>query len=264
MRHDQPAVESADPPPLRIHHLLACAVVAAAMMTLNRAVVQSWLPELTVGHAVYLGIHWSIQSVGVTAAVFAIYWQLKGMAGLVQPGQWLLLSYPLTFATWVVLWSVRSLRYVAGPSIPWSKNILAWGLADFASVWISFGEFVWQSGLPFLLLYAWGAWRIADTRPWRFLYALVTLGCVAVTLQAALSSLSPWFGIRLSPTTGTITTWPIPWISSVAVLALLAWAVVDDVARRRRNWTHWLGCTLWATAYVLMLTYTILRWFLWS
>ncbi len=48
------------------------------------------LDSLPVWALAFNAIAQGFPSLGLTFAIFSIYWQLKGCAGLVQPGQWLL------------------------------------------------------------------------------------------------------------------------------------------------------------------------------
>ncbi len=81
------------PPPLRIHHLMACAAVAAVQLSLWRASFTHTAEIVSLLNAVLTAIGYGLSAIGLTLAIFSIYWQRGGFAGLVQPGQWLLVRF---------------------------------------------------------------------------------------------------------------------------------------------------------------------------
>ena len=96
-------------------------------------------------------------------------------------------------------------------------------------------------GVPLLFL-AWLAWRVADTRPWRFFFALLAACILCGSIVHYMH-----FSMRVSELQRGIAS------------SALVWAIADDVAAgRRRYWTHWAGATLFAAGQLLALASIIL------
>src|SRR5690242_17008774 len=103
-----------EPPPLRIHHLMACAVVAAVQLSLWRVAIPH-AAQFTGVNAVMVGIIYIFGAIGLTLALFSIYWQVNGLPGLVQPGQWLLVSYAVSALRFYV--TILLLMAGTGPTV---------------------------------------------------------------------------------------------------------------------------------------------------
>lgn len=233
---DQPTSSRPAPPPLRIHHFLACGAVAALHFASWRLLLpaDAWERVATSGAAtiVLFATGQIIQAVGLTLAILSVYWHVKGHAALIQPGQWLLIAI-----------SIAMLRPVSmsliGPMVirsPWGKNFFLWSATDaiFAAIHL-IAIFVF-SVLP-ILFFSWLAWRIADTRPWRVLFTLKALGSALVFLPLVLFR---YWGWSLGDAVTLLAT-----SASVGMMLCAIWAPVNDYIRGiQRTWTHWIGVGL--------------------
>lgn len=94
-------------PPLRIHHLMVCAAVAAVQLAFWRSTlpddVLARISESSAAGVMLFAIDQTLNAAGLTLATFSVYWYLKGYAGLMQPGQWLLFIYFVSLLRWVSL-----------------------------------------------------------------------------------------------------------------------------------------------------------------
>ena len=233
--NDQSRSSRPDPPPLRIHHLLVCAAVVAAHFALWRATLPADALErvATTGAgslALFAASH-MIPAVGLTLAIFSAYWHVKGYAGLVQPGQWLLIALVISMLRWISqlfapVWSMA----------PRSKNILLWDFADagYSAAYL----LAWFISLLLpMLFFGWLAWRIADTRSWRLLFALKALGYLLVFAPQFL--VRQW-GWSLGDAFTVLTT-----VASGGMMLCAIWAPANDYVHGiPRTWTHWVGIGL--------------------
>ncbi|HEX5471646.1 MAG TPA: hypothetical protein VFW73_07150 [Lacipirellulaceae bacterium] len=240
-RHARP-----NPPPLRIHHLLACAIVASALFVWWRNAIpadyRTRMPAIAVA---FSAIGEVLVAVEFTFAVFSVYWHLRGYAGLVQPGQWLM-ARRIVFVVQVAVarFIVSPLR-VAGP---WSKSL--WNFSDIflAAQSVLYTILLFVVAALSVLFFLWCAVRVADSRPWRVLFLL-----------AAVRSL-----IDLLPLTRIFlpTSWPLDRVialkmivTSTVMLSVLGWIAWNERRlRRKRFWTHWLGMGFYAVGDILELS----------
>jgi hypothetical protein len=232
-----------DPPPLRIHHLLACAAVAAFLLTVWRSQMrpENWklVDSASPATLVLFAINQIIHAAAITLVVFSVYWHVKGYAALKQPGQW------LPFAT-----SLAAFRTLAMPLIgriviesPWRKNVFLWDGSDLLAAVVYFLAVFPHWVLP-ILLFGWLAWRIADTLPWRILFSLKAFGAALLFLPDLLFQ---YFGFSGGAASTLLAT-----IASVAMLVCAVWAPAHDYVRgTRRTWTHWTGIGLFLAQYVV-------------
>ena len=225
-----------EPPPLRIHHLMACAVVAAMELSLMRFLWGlSHQQQSAIGSGVY-GFYQVLNSVGLTLTGFSIYWWRKGYASFSHPGQMLLIQYACTL--------VMQLTSALFVSIMFGRD----GTPRDAS---------WMTIVPLLMagasllfgillpmaFYAWCAWKIADSWPWRLLFIICALttvltSTVSIILVQMFRSISP---------SDIQTVVGLPYLIRGGLLfavGLLA-ALGDRLAERDRSWTHWVGIVLW-------------------
>jgi hypothetical protein len=90
-------------PPLRIHHLMVCAAVAAVQMSLWRTLMAAMRGNLSTSmswdnspvYFAWMAVSQSLGAVGLTLVLLSIYWQYRGLPAFKQPGQWLLLTHPI-------------------------------------------------------------------------------------------------------------------------------------------------------------------------
>ena len=244
-----------DSPPPRIHHLLLCMAVAATLLTVlqNRGPPAAF-QRITAGQFVGMAESSTFLAVGSTLCAMSLYWRAKGFATLLQPGQWVLLGYsiPIIRLVYEVLFSAAFADRALS-----SRNILLWHFADFALLGYYLGLAILSSGLPLLLLYAWGAWRVADTRPWRTLFIWVAIRSAWRSTQFV----NPLLGGSTLRWLENINSACFATMSiSLAVNSLLAaWAIANDIkGRRPRYWTHWARAALMTTGNLLSLGRSLL------
>lgn len=218
----QPVTVRPDPPPLRIHHWMLCVVVAAIQL----AVLHSRLPSSVVQQMPLLAIAFNavyeaLGAVGVTLGILSIYWHLKGFAGLVQPGQWLLFSSAIAaFPFYIVTLPLRRWNSVMALSIAGGLNVILYHIVP-------------------AIFFTLCAWKAADTRPWRVVFAFIAATMVVTTSWASHVLTSYW----ITPLSVAIAT-PIL-VQSCLGLGVESWAAVTDITTRRaRFWTHWAGIGL--------------------
>lgn len=253
MASPEPATEARSgrpdpPPPLRIHHLLACGAVAAVTLT----VWKSWLPaELSDQPPAVLilsSIDPVLSAVALTLGVFSIYWHAKGYASLAQPGQWLLIGQ--------VILTLRYLRmlipFFRRPDIL-NKNLLHWNLSETA-IAVAYLAYVTVSYLLPVVFFAWCAWRIADTRAWRILFAIIALGHAIPTWMVFM-----FVGPPLVPPFSTI--WVELLIRNSVMLVPGVWAMIGDYLQSRpRVWTHWVGTALFVISHFVIALGIVAYW----
>ncbi len=242
------------PPPLRIHHLLACAVVASVLFLWWRNAIPAELRAQLPATAVVLSaIVEVVSAVGFTFAVFSVYWHLKGFAGLVQPGQWLMLRRIIYVVQIVFGRIVVSHLRVTGP---WHKSL--WDFSDiFVAVWSILYTIlvIVVAALP-VLFYLWCALRVADTRPWRVLFSLAAIRSLidALPLVRIFAFLLPGWPLERLFALEMVTT-------SILLLSVMGWIVWNERRLRlRRFWTHWLGVGLYAANEALNLSGGVIEW----
>jgi hypothetical protein len=224
-----------DPPPLRIHHIMACTAVTAVLLTTLRFFVSISPQQQTLARYGIFAFSYVLTAIGLTLTGFSIYWWRKGYAAFSQPGQMLLVP----FAGTLVL-SLASLALAAA--------MTGYRGAGRPPSWLSFLPMLISfNGLLFGVLfpsafYGWCAWKIADTWPWRGLFVLCALAAILI------SSLMVVLPFVMSIGPGNIPLFiGVPQLARGSLLLTAgALAVVTDLtARRKRSWTHWAGVILW-------------------
>jgi hypothetical protein len=230
-----PKIARPDPPPLRIHHFMVCAAVTAVELSLLRFMLSRSPQQQSIGSGVF-AITQVVSAVGLTLTGFSIYWWRKGYASFSQPGQMLLLQYAASFAIQLV--SLLVVLVLLGPSrIAGNSNDL-W----LFSIVVGLGSLVFAVILP-IAFYAWCAWKIADTWPWRVLFIFCALGGVVSSSIIVVFAQLFWNFSR----SNIHIILSMPYLIRGAVLfplGVLA-AVTDFTSRRNRSWTHWTGLALW-------------------
>ncbi|MCI0491479.1 MAG: hypothetical protein L0Z07_00915, partial [Planctomycetes bacterium] len=224
-----------DLPPLRIHHFLVCMAVLAAMLSLEQRDRSGAYATMPFGFVVQMAVMYAIIAAGVTLAGFSLWWHAKGHAALAQPGQWLLLSYLIALPRLLLpaLLPFYAMDFIGRP---WTIIILIRDPTDVALAIIRLILVFAYYGLP-VLFFAWCAWRIADTRPWRILFTICAMGEVVFIL--------PILGIPLWQWVPSNTAAALKISGSNVTLLLTAWAAAQDVLRKKqRSWSHWAGVGL--------------------
>lgn len=223
-----------DPPPLRIHHLMACAVVAAVLLSILRFMLSLSPQQQTLVHYGIYAFSFVLTSIGLTLTGFSIYWWRKGYAAFSQPGQMLLLQYAatlvLSLAGLTLMAAMTGFRGAGRPPSWYSFLPLA----------MSISSLVFGILLP-IAFYGWCAWKIADTWPWRILFASCALSAI---LTSALSMMLLQF--MAGPSNIQLIVGVPYLIRGAVLLGVGVQAVATDLAtKRKRSWTHWVGILLW-------------------
>ena len=226
-------VDQPGPPPLRIHHFMACATIAAIQLSLWRARFQEFTTDaatLPTGYRVVMTAYESLTAMATTVAIFSIYWRYKKLIPFLQPGQWLLVGYAIVaipYNCWLLIQIAifgPSWRYVFSPS----QSSPALSLLS------SIGTWLFMLIIP-VAFNIWCAWRIADTRPWKWVFVTTAIS------QLLESSVAFWLVYSILGSSG------IPYsilYFACAIIQVAAglWAVSTDMrAKRPRWWPHWVG-----------------------
>jgi hypothetical protein len=133
---------------------------------------------------------------------------------------------------------------------PWGKPFALWSQQDkfFAVVSVLYTIVVYLNRALPALFYAWCAWRVADTRPWRIFFSLnAMIRCLRIVSLYSISQL-----LRA----GTVFT-------SIVMLSLLIWTVATEYPWQQRYWTHWLGVGLCVATTVLEFASGVRNWLGW-
>ncbi len=250
----QPNAVRPDPPPLRIHHLMVCAAVAAVELSLLRFRL-SWSPQSRAifGGGVF-GFTQVLNAIGLTLFGFSYYWWRKGYAAFTQPGQMLLLQYAASLLLNLLYMAFAfTMRPIAGSvrspsSITWLPAIMGIGSLLFSVL------------LP-VVFYGWCAWKIADTRPWRLLFVLCA---VTAVLTSPLSMVLMQFVTNVGPN-NIQTVIAVPYlVRGTMLMTAGALAVVTDLMdQRKRSWTHWTALFLWLFGQIGTLLVGVYYMFVW-
>ncbi len=225
-----------DPPPLRIHHLMVCAAVAAIELSLLRYML-NWSPQSrTMVSGGVFGFTQVLNAVGLTLFGFSFYWWRKGYAAFTQPGQMLLLQYAASLLLYCFYMAFAfTLRPVA--SAPRSPGWITWLPAI-----MGIGSLLFSVLLP-VVFYGWCAWKIADTWPWRMLFVLCA---VAAILTSTLTMMLAQYMTRIGPNNiQSLIAVPQLLRGSMLFIAGVLAVASDSAAQRKRSWTHWAGLFLW-------------------
>jgi hypothetical protein len=215
------------PPPLRIHHLMACAAFTAVMFTLWRT-FYAQAGAISAANGATMVIGGGITAIGFTIALFTAFWHTRGYAALVQPGQWLLIEFGVSGLYSLVVLSI----------------FIALGARSFSPSgdwWYAYRAFfAIGTYLVPLVFNLWCAWKVADTRAWRFAFVVFALAAIVISpllfeLIGVLPSMLGAQNIYMASHLGQCV---------VTLTALMAAALNDWFRKVRRYWTHWLGVGL--------------------
>jgi hypothetical protein len=202
---DSRSAAQADPPPLRIHHLLVWMAATAVLISVslwfdrtarngpaieNKVVIASLtLCAITIAGA-------------LTFTLVGTYWRNNGYPFPSRPGEWLLC---------VLAYSAMAM------TVAFIGIFIAFGIAhDLLAIYYPVAGLALLTYWVRMILQ--GRAHFADTGPWRWVFG----------------------SLMLLPLVYLTTTWPI-----VIFLACLLWASINDLQRKTaRGWVHWLGVTL--------------------
>lgn len=223
-----------DPPPLRIHHLMVCAAVAAIELSLRRYML-NWSPQSrTIVSGGVFGFTQVLNAVGLTLFGFSFYWWRRGYAAFTQPGQMLLLQYAASLLLYLV--SMAFALTMRSTGIPaQSPSWFSW-----LPIMMGMGSLLFGVLLP-VVFYGWCAWKVADTWPWRLLFVLCA---VAAILTSTLTMMIAQYIIGPNNIQSLIAVRPLFRGSMLFAAGVLAVAS-DLAAQRKRSWTHWAALLLW-------------------
>lgn len=243
-----------DPPPLRIHHLMVCAVVAAIELSLMRFML-SWSPQSrTMFGGGIFGFTQVLNAIGLTLFGFSFYWWRKGYAAFTQPGQMLLPQYAASLLLYLFYMAFAlTMRPIA--SSAQSPGWITWLPAI-----MGIGSLLFSVLLP-IVFYGWCAWKFADTWPWRLLFVLCA---VAAVLTSSLTMMLMQFVTNVGPN-NIQTVIAVPYLlRGILLMAAGALAVVTDLtAQRKRSWTHWAAIFLWLFGQIGTLLLGVYYMFVW-
>lgn len=243
-----------DPPPLRIHHLMVCAVVAAVELSLLRFRL-SWSPQSRAifGGGVF-GFTQVVNAIGLTLFGFSIYWWRKGYAAFKQPGEMLLLQYAASL--------LLSLFYMAFTLTmrPITGSVRSPSWISWLPAIMDIGRLLLSVLLP-VVFYGWCAWKVADTRPWRLLFVLCA---VAAVMTSSLPMMLILFVTNVRPNNIQIVHAVPYFVRGTMLMAVGTLAIVTDlIAQRKRSWTHWAALLLWLFGQIGTLLLGVYYMFVW-
>jgi magnesium-transporting ATPase (P-type) len=231
----QPSQVRPDPPPLRIHHLMVCAAVAAIELSLLRYML-NWSPQSrTIVSGGVFGFTQVLNAVGLTLFGFSFYWWRKGYAAFTQPGQMLLLQYAASLLLYLF-------------SMAFALTMRSTGVTTQSPSWFSWMPIMMGMGgllfgvlLP-VVFYGWCAWKVADTWPWRLLFVLCA---VAALLTSTLTMMLAQYSTYSRPNIQSLFAMPHLLRGSMLFAAGVLAVASDLAAQRKRSWTHWAALLLW-------------------
>jgi hypothetical protein len=232
-----------EPPPLRIHHLMACAAVVAVIFTLWRTYYTQMGTTSVANAVILMAIGGGLTSIGLTFAIFSVAWHLRGYAALTQPGQWLLIGFAVSMLRTVILMSLL----VATRRRSFGSMSDMWDILNSASVLATYV-------VPFGF-YLWCAWKVADTRMWRI--AFVAFAFLAILSIPGLVQLSGMqWGLR------GLDIYLVSYAAQTGIKACVLLAALwnDRRQKLRRYWTHWLGVGLSILVYLSSILSMVVQW----
>jgi hypothetical protein len=236
----------AEIPRPRIHHLMACAAVAAIQFSLYRAVYPNAFSAASTTTAILTALNGTLTAIALTLGLFSIYWHFKGLPSLTQPGQYLLVGQIVVAVALYGTIAAMALMYGGGI---FSKDA---GMSNFMAMsWANAAQFAASS-----MFSAWCAWKVADTRTWRAVFVVRAIGSLISSWFAVawmfgdlqlenlrLAIYGPWFGRAI-----------------VQLVVDTAAGVSDRRRARPRFSTHWGGLVLSIIGDVLSIVSAALYW----
>ena len=236
----------AEIPRLRIHHLMACAAVAAIQFSLYRAVYPNSFSSDSTTIAILTALNGTFMAIAITLGLFSIYWHFKGFPSLTQPGQYLLIGQIVVAVAFYGTIAAMALRYGGGFL---GKDA---GLSNFVAMsWANTAQFTASS-----VFSAWCVWKVADTRTWRAVFVVRAIG----------SLISGWFAVAWMFDYLQLENLHLaiygPWLGRALVQLVVdtAAGVSDRRRARPRSSTHWGGLVLSIIGDVLSIVSAALYW----
>jgi hypothetical protein len=212
--NEQPTSARQPLPPLRVHHILVATAATSVFMWFAQVLERRDIIGLSDFIGSSMGVTYCIATaLALTTLGFALYWRRAGSAFFHQPGHWLLVEQAL--GVWI--FPVALLGLVGPSSTPNPTYTPLVGLF-FVGLNLAVG------GINF-----WAAWRVADTRSWKVLFALAGAIVAGSFVWRIFFRRSPYLLALVSLITAVL-----------LFIALLA-AVIGDRSHRARDWPHWLG-----------------------
>ena len=233
-------------PRLRIHHLMACVVVAAIELSLYRAVYPNSFSAASTTTAILTALNGTFTAIAITLGLLSIYWHFKGLPSLTQPGQYLLIGPIVAVVALYGTIAAMALRYgggFLGKDAGWSNFV--------AMSWANTAHFTASA-----VFSAWCAWKVADTRTWRAVFVVRAIG----------SLISGWFAVAWMFHFVQLENLHLalygPWLGRALVQLVVdaAAGISDRRHARPRFSTHWGGLVLSIIGDVLSIVSAALYW----
>ncbi len=152
-------------------------------------------------------------AISATVVGFGYWWWRQGLAFFDLPGHWLLVEHSLGVGMFIAI-ALSQLIFLVTDDEHTSIPLVIYFLLVNPSL---------------LLIGTWAAWKIADSALWRLLFLLQAFQTIAVYALAMFVP-RPQLIIQSMPI--------------LAFVVQISAAVGDRLARRRRDWPHWLGVFL--------------------
>ena len=146
-----------DPPPLRIHHIMAATAVIAVLLSISQSLRQSNTLGLSAFVASGQGI-WMTISAGLAATVtgFGFVWRRHGHSYFNQPGHWLLVVKSLMISVFLLAALISAMR------LPDNHAVIS----------AATGVFFVLLNVVVIGLNLWAAAKIADSIPWTLIFLI--------------------------------------------------------------------------------------------
>ncbi|HEX4415605.1 MAG TPA: hypothetical protein VH107_18375 [Lacipirellulaceae bacterium] len=233
---------ASDRPPLRIHHFLLCGIVCAIYLTWWRTMVPpsavEQLPPWAIG---FTAVFNALEAVGFTLAALSVFWRFKGYAGLEQPGVWLLLSFLVA-----VIPTVINNLLITLIGFDWPGALRGYYGTDYWALTNAWYLILFR--LTPLVFFAYGAWAVADTRAWRWVFVVIAM----LSVFPIVAWISQALSMNLNVPIKSAIAMP-SFIAAAAIFAVATWALTTDITQqRRRCWPHWAGIGLLITQQFLL------------
>jgi hypothetical protein len=237
-----PFVEYYRPPRLGIIHLLAWTAATAVLLKFSLAMEMlgdtggGSLPEgMSIFRQIVGFIYSTAHAAGIVGAGILLLAKISRAPGRLQPGHWLLL---VATVAWFLFLSIQGVFVLAQSAGLAGNSAFVWLLAAFGAVEILCAA-----------LYFYAALAFRHGMRWTICFGLLTVVDALLGLRYLCNPLLdfPW-SLGFSPL----------WSLFVG-LVLLVTVLVDLRHGPRRDWLHWLGIAIVATAVAISVA-----WWVWS
>lgn len=212
---------------------MACAAVVAIQLSLTRAIYPNWFSSAPVAITILAVVTSTFTAIAVTLGLISIYWRFRGLPSLSQPGQYLLIGQIVSAVAFYGM--IAAMVLMHGGDILGREH----GFARFLVMsWAYTAQYTAS-----LLFSAWCTWKVADTRAWRAVFAIRTIGSL---LSACLAFPVMFYYLQVwmfgKPQLIIYGSWLLR-----GLIQLIADCAAGANDRRRalpRSSTHWAGLFL--------------------